>query len=329
MSTTSKSPRKVLLAAYATAKNTLPAYSHRYSPKKFTLHQLFACLVLKTFLKMDYRGITAFLNDCPDLCNAIGLTSVPHFTTFQKASLKLLRLRIADQLLCSTLKIAMGRRKKIKKAAIDSTGLESGHISRYFVKRRSRVPDLWQTSQYTRFPKLSIVSDCQTHLILSVITTRGPSPDVNQFCQTLKPANDKFKIDHILADAGYDSESNHRYAREVLGIKTIILPKHGRPSKNLPKGKYRRMMKTNFDNESYGQRWQVETVFSMIKRNYGSALSARQYWSQNRQMMLLALTHNIAIILFVKELFYRATLSPFLNLNFSGIFTSTIKVLNF
>ena len=65
-------------------------------------------------------------------------------------------------------------------------------------------------------------------------------------------------------------------------------------------------MRTHFDEENYGQRWQVETVFSMIKRNFGSALRARRYWSQCREMMLLALAHNIAIILFVKELFYRA-----------------------
>ncbi len=47
----------------------------------------------------------------------------------------------------------------------------------------------------------------------------------------------------------------------------------------------------------------------MIKRNFGSALRARKYWSQCREMMLLAITHNIAIILLVKELFYRAGLT--------------------
>ncbi len=47
MSITSKSPRNVLVMAYRTAKLTLPAYSPRFSPKKFTQPQLFACLVLK------------------------------------------------------------------------------------------------------------------------------------------------------------------------------------------------------------------------------------------------------------------------------------------
>ena len=61
MSTTSKSPRKVLLAAYAVAKEALPEYAHRCTPKLYTQHQLFACLVLKAFHKTDYRGSVAIL----------------------------------------------------------------------------------------------------------------------------------------------------------------------------------------------------------------------------------------------------------------------------
>ncbi len=60
-----------------------PAYSHRFSPKKFTQHQLFACLVLKEFLKTDYRGLADILADCDSLRAAIELEHVPHFTTVQ------------------------------------------------------------------------------------------------------------------------------------------------------------------------------------------------------------------------------------------------------
>ena len=49
--------------AYEIGKQSLPQYSHRFSPKTFTLPQLFACLVLKSFLKTDYRGVVEFLAD--------------------------------------------------------------------------------------------------------------------------------------------------------------------------------------------------------------------------------------------------------------------------
>lgn len=71
----------MLLAALATARRALPLYSHRNSPKKFTQHQLFACLVLKIFLKTDYRGVAAHLADCPSLTEVLGLARVPHYTT--------------------------------------------------------------------------------------------------------------------------------------------------------------------------------------------------------------------------------------------------------
>ena len=47
----------------------------------------------------------------------------------------------------------------------------------------------------------------------------------------------------------------------------------------------------------YGQRWQDETVFSMVKRRLGSAVSATTYWSHCRALMLKAVTHNVLIML--------------------------------
>ncbi len=311
MSKTTKSPKAIAAAAYRVARDTLPEHFSPYSPKKFTQPQLLVCLVLKTFFDTDYRGIVQILDDCPSLCKVFELKTVPHFTTLQKASRRLLKTYNTQKILERTVKIGLGKRKTVKLAAMDSTGLEARHISRYFVKRRSREPNLYQTTTYRRWPKLAIVCDCSNHLILSAITIRGPSPDINQFCKTLKPCVEKFRIKQLLADAGYDSEANHTYAREVHQIKTTIPPKHGRPTTKLPKTKYRKEMRTDFDKETYGQRWQSETVFSMIKRNYTDSLSARSYWSQCRDMILLVLTHNLGIILLVKELFYRACQEPF------------------
>jgi hypothetical protein len=104
---TSKSPRKVLLAALAVAQGSaLPLYANQYSPKKFTQHQVFAILVLKEFLRCDYRKITALLGDAPDLCHAIGLQAVPHYTTLQKASRRLLTAPRTRALLDATLTLA-------------------------------------------------------------------------------------------------------------------------------------------------------------------------------------------------------------------------------
>jgi hypothetical protein len=68
VSTTSKSPKDILLTALSVGQAKLADYSHRNSPKKFTQPQLFACLVLKTSLGLDYRGLAGLLNDSADLC---------------------------------------------------------------------------------------------------------------------------------------------------------------------------------------------------------------------------------------------------------------------
>ncbi len=51
------------------------------------------------------------------------------------------------------------------------------------------------------------------------------------------------------------------------------------------------------DYGSYGQRWQIETVNSMIKRRLAAHVAARTYWSQSRELMLLIVSHNIMILL--------------------------------
>lgn len=294
--------------AWAIAQNVLPRFSHKYSPKKFTQHQLFACLVLKMFLKTDYRGLAAHLSDCPTLCKTIELTKVPHYTTFQKAARRLLRVGPVAGLLNDTVHCMMGRKRKVPLAAIDSTGLESRHTSRYFIKRRSREPNLWQTTKYTRFPKLGLLIDCANHFILGYLTDQGPKPDIQDLEPTLRQTSPRVRLEWLTADAGYDSESNHRLCREQHGIRSLIPPKHGRPTDKPAKGRYRRLMQTRFDKSRYGQRWQVETVVSMIKRRLSSATSGRSYWSRRRDLMLMVLTHNI-MILWRSKVFYRATLT--------------------
>ena len=140
--TTSKSPRRVLQVAYDVACRALPAHRHRFSPKKFTQHQLLACLVLKEFSRLDYRGLADHLADHPDLTRLIELEVVPHFTTFQKAAARLLAAKpgraMFDAVLARALRDKV-RKRRVPLAAVDGTGLESRHVSRYYVKRRSKT----------------------------------------------------------------------------------------------------------------------------------------------------------------------------------------------
>jgi Transposase DDE domain len=298
--TTSKSPRRVLQAAYDAACQALPAPRHKFSPKKFTQPQLLACLVLKEFLRLDYRGFAEHLADHPDLARLIDLKIVPHFTTFQKAAARLLRAAPARAMFDAVLERAL--RKKVRKlrvplAAVDGTGMESRHVSRYYVKRRSKTGT--QETTYSRYPKVVLVTDCRTHLVLSAVPGRGPASDLVLFKAALKEAAGRARIGTLLADADFDGEWVHEHVRSY-GIRTLIPPERGRPSEKPPAGKWRRRMKARLDKKKYGQRWQTETVNSMIKRRLGSALRARSYWSQCREIILRVITHNVMIVVRVR-----------------------------
>jgi hypothetical protein len=86
-----KSPRAVAVEALRLARETLPAYSSKYSRKDFTQHQLFAVLALKTFLKTDYRGVVAHLADFAELRQDLGLGKVPDPSTLCYAAQRLLK----------------------------------------------------------------------------------------------------------------------------------------------------------------------------------------------------------------------------------------------
>jgi Transposase DDE domain len=297
MSVTSKSPLGVAREALAVGSATLRDYSHRFSPKTFTQPQLFACLVVKAFLKTDYRGICRVLQEWAELRQALRLIKVPHFTTLQKASVRLLSSRRTQRLLSITIRRCYKRKRKIRRAALDSTGFSCGHASLYYTRRRTA--DGKTPVFYRRFAKLELAADCGSHLILAAIAGRGPRVDVDRFVPLLDQALDHMLLDTVLADAGYDSEPNHRHAREIRGVRSYIPPLHGRPTEKLPSGRYRRQMKQRLtkDYGSYGQRWQVETVHSMIKRRIAAHVAARTYWSQCRELRLLIITHNTMILL--------------------------------
>jgi hypothetical protein len=309
--TTSKSPRRVLQVAYDAACEALPAHRHKFSPKKFTQHQLLACLVLKEFLRLDYRGFAVHLEDHPDLCRLIYLEVVPHFTTFQKAAVRLLAAvpgrKMFDAVLDRALRDRV-RKPRVRLAAVDGTGMESRHVSRYYVKRRSSSGDTDPARTYAHFPKVVFVVDCLSHMILAAVTGVGPGSDLVQFGRALAQAVKRARIETLLADADFDAEWVHQAARSH-GMRTIIPATRGRPSDKPPTGRWRRRMKRRFGGyrRKYGQRWQVETVNSMIKRRLGSALRARKPENQSREIILRAITHNVMIVRV--QVFYRAGLT--------------------
>jgi hypothetical protein len=156
-------------------------------------------------------------------------------------------------------------------------------------KRKHRRRRAW--------PKLTAVVHTDSHLILGAVTGTGPSQDSPDLIPAMRQAAALLPIDTALADAGYDAEHNHRLCREELGVRRSVIKLNPRNTgRRWPRTAYRREMRQRFPQALYHQRWHAESVFSRHKRRLGSALTTRRTASQERELILRVLTHNLMLL---------------------------------
>jgi hypothetical protein len=191
---------------------------------------------------------------------------------------------------------------------VDCTGLESRHASLHYRYRyseayqksyqalhRGRTPK--EPHERPKHPKLSAVVHTASHLIAGAVPTWGPSNDAPLLPGVLRQAVTLLRFTAAVADAGFDSEANHRTSREDLGIPETAIPLNPRTTgAKGPRTAYRRQMYTAFPKELYQARRQVESAFSQQKRRLGSALTARRRSAQESEVILRVLTHNLLIL---------------------------------
>ena len=175
--------------------------------------------------------------------------------------------------------------------------METRHVSRHYARRSWRHGGHWKRA----FPKLSALCDVKSHVVLGGHVDRGPKPDVVEFPEVLAQSLARHAFRTVIGDAGYESERAHVLCREELGVESIFPTtvrgnkrKDGKP--RVLRSPWRKRLKRWFPRRRYGQRWQIETVFSMMKRNLGSALRARKPWSLNREVILRVIVHNLMIL---------------------------------
>ncbi|HEY7158488.1 MAG TPA: transposase [Gemmataceae bacterium] len=184
-------------------------------------------------------------------------------------------------------------------AAVDATGMESRHTSRYFFKRANRKHNsrLWT--------KLAVTCDTKSHFLTAATVSLGPANDAPQFRPLMAQASLRIGYDRVLADCAFDSEESHRYCREDLGVRSTVIPLNRRNQGwKWPKSHYRRQMVRRFRKRPknsrcrrmYGQRWQAESVFSRHKRLLGSALRGKSDASRERVCYLRVLTHDLMLL---------------------------------
>ncbi|MCC6574405.1 MAG: transposase [Planctomycetes bacterium] len=180
------------------------------------------------------------------------------------------------------------------RGAIDSTCFNTRHCSRYFIDRQGPHRGRRVIPGYC---KLTAVCDIDSHLFCGAVVSFGRTVDHVQFEEAVRQAAGQLSLGCLLADAGYDGENHHALCRDELGIGDTVFNLNRRNNgRKWPKTPYRREMTWRLKQGDYGQRWQIESDFSRNKRRLGESLRARNESSQQAEVLMRVLTHNLMLL---------------------------------
>ncbi len=311
---------KVARIIYAHTQAVFPRYSHRFSPKKFTLPQLGACVLLAFYFKMSYRDFEELLLMSQELRAVLELSAVPDYSTLNRmyhrfrashldqmldqmneALLDSLSTDSTDRTDCTDCTNCTnctdradpdgpdgpdGPHQRLPEAVIsfDATGYRPTTASAYFQTRRGKPFRRWLKGVYA--------VGTHSQLILAVTSGSGPSNDAPHWSTLQRRIRRYGQRDAdgrpawvTLADRGFDGAH--------LGPRDLVPPIRRGGGLKAPERQARadRVSQARLDG-LFGQRWKSETVHSVIKRKFGDAVRSVKRSAQNRESRVKAVVYN-------------------------------------
>jgi hypothetical protein len=278
------------------AQAEIPKYFHYVQKKTFDNYQHLFLLVVKEHTKYDYRSFIESLYDSK-IPRYISLKKIPHFTTLQKFAQRL-GAKIVDKLIFLTRHLFD---KSGNIFGADSTGMELDHASAHYCKRINREEPV------KGFVNLNVISDLKHKNILVTKIRKKRRHD----CSDFMPMFNKIKnleFDFFVADKGYDSNTNHKAIYDSGAQSVIKVREKGTKCIFRAGQKERKRARREFDEKIYGQRSITESIFSSLKRKYGSKLRARNFKTQKIELLFKILSYNIEravriAVLIIKRIF--------------------------
>ena len=277
----------------------VPLYLHAKSKHTFSVHQHVIMLILRQYESKSYESFVQWLEATPEVVGELGLQAIPHFTTRQKA---------ADRLGVRLLHRAVGMFAKRHcpdaiLAGADATGFETRHAAPYYT---------WRADLRHGYCKMSAMSDMKSQLVCSVTVHRHPhDSDIRQFPELFGRMR-RYAVPHtVVLDKGYDAEWVHQMIRRS-GAASVIPARRYRDGSYRTRGKHRRKMRDSFDEESYGQRSKTETIFSVIKRMFGSHVSSRSHSMMTAELLYRVLAYNCHRMCVISLFFVMISMEPYL-----------------
>lgn len=179
--------------------------------------------------------------------------------------------------------------------AIDSTGIKVANRGEWMRQK-------WKKSPKRGFLKIHVASDVRTKKILSMKITDERSHDAQHLPSLIEHAEKQGnKITKVLADGAYDSKDNFSY---LYYDKEILPAIKVRKTSSIHTDCYPRRKSVlaqlyNLDlwklGVRYGDRWNVEGVFSSFKRFFSEHVMAHKYSNMAKELEIKASLYNLFV----------------------------------
>lgn len=219
------------------------------------------------------------------------LPSTPHFNSV----LNMFKIPKMTHILCDLVEItSMPMRMFEEHFSIDSSGFSTSMFERW-LDIRTQKP-----SKIRCWKKVHLATGAKTNIIASVAVTDATFADSPELIPLVEKTSKRFDMKEVSADKAYLSRANLQAIAAVGAIPYI--PFKSNSKENQRGCRLWKTMFTYFYNnqakfmERYHQRSNVESTFSMIKRNYGSKLRMKSYDSQINEILMKCLCHNLSVL---------------------------------
>lgn len=254
-----------------------------HDPKKVAV-----CCILKVGFNQTYDSIEAYTKDSETLhqfYDDLPGHSVIH-RDMKKLSIKYIR-KVMNR-------VTRFIRRKGMNIAVDSTGFRTGNSSTWYdirIKRQNKRKDCI---------KLHISMDIDTGIIHWFTMTPWNRHDSREFENLIKHLPE---IGAAFGDKAYPSRENYQLVVDKNGIPYLCFKGNatnkakGKPAWIIHIRKYKKDKETWLS--IYHLRSIVESVFSSIKKRWGSYLNSKKKWMQKKELSLKVLAYNIKQVLIV------------------------------
>jgi transposase len=246
------------------------------------------CIVYKIYTNYAYR---LFMGDADDARDLGFLERVPHFNSLSRyLRYEWLTPTLERLIELSSLPLVPFETD----FAVDSTGFSTDRYARWLDERTL------EESARRKWIKVHLICGVRTHIVTGVII--DPGHDSRFFGRLVSATARNFTMKEVSADRGYISGENMRHAVLAGATPFIAFKSNFRVDADY-KSKFWKRMLSMFQNEHgrflahYNKRNNVETVFSMLKANFGDYVRGRDERAQVNEALAKVLCHNLCVLI--------------------------------